>query len=182
MAPTSSVPLTAATTTTVSGTVSQALSQTAGGLVGTAGPSLASTYPCPGGGSVTTTPSVTPTTDGSTSVVTISSRSDFNDCRSQNIVIRGDPYLLTTAEIRLAPSAPGAQTVAGTSTTHTTGGLRFMTDGGEGRVQYDCTLAITLTYAADGTRQISITPGGTLTWEFPVGTPATVGSCGLATP
>ena len=179
------LPLTSATISTVSSTVSQALSQTAGGLIGTAGPSLTTTFPCPNGGSVTTTPSVTsgiPAMDGSPAVVTISSRTDFNDCRSQSVVIRGDPYLLTTGELTFAPSAPGTQTYSGTSTTHTSGGLRFITDGGEGRVQYDCTLVITSKNAGDGNLQVSITPGGTMSWEFPVGAPATVSNCGPAAP
>src|SRR6185295_10945086 len=93
------------------------------------------TFPCAGGGSIVTTFGGSLPRDPGT-VLTTSSRSEFRDCKSGNTTINGDPYLEShNQHVFSDPSHGGAVT----STMSTSGGLRFDTNGVQGRVQFNCT-------------------------------------------
>ena len=53
--------------------------------------------PCPEGGSIRGTYAGTLPPNPSATIVS-TSKTEFNDCNSQGVVMRGDPYLLTTGE------------------------------------------------------------------------------------
>ena len=134
------------------------------------------TTPCPEGGSITSTYNGTLPPGPSTPVVT-TSKTEFNDCKSQNVIIRGDPNLLTTGEHVFGPFVGGTVSSA-SATLRTTGGLRFETNGTQGRAQFDCTSAITIQYGSIGLPQVSVTSTGTIAWEQPLGTPIRNVACG----
>jgi hypothetical protein len=99
-------------------------------------------------------------------------RTEFNDCRIQGVVLRGDPYVLISTELPPSPlpldgtpSLPQETTF----TSRTTGAIRAIVGTSELRVQYDCTTAIRIIYLADGSTQATVTPSGTMTWESPPG-------------
>ena len=104
------------------------------------------------------------------------SRTEFNDCKSQDVIMRGDPYLQTTGEHTFGPIVGGAL-ASSTATMRTTGGLRFDANGKQGRAQYNCTQVMTIQFTGTNTPQVSITSSGTITWEQPLGT-LTVRPCG----
>lgn len=163
----------AATLAIVGATLSQATN-----VVVTATPdglSRATTYTCPGGGSITMTIHVTPPASPS-GTVTTSTRAEVSDCRSQNVTINGDPYLTITGEHLFARGADGLASSV-TTTVRMTGGLRFDAGGTQGRARYDCTQLISVQIVNGTVAQPSITSSGTITWEQPLGTVA-VHPCG----
>lgn len=166
----------AAAVSAVAGTVSLAVSQSALGQSGfMSSPTPTFSYPCRSGGSITSIflPSV-PTTEG----FTASYRMEFNDCASQGVVMRGDPYLTTTMEFKGTPWL-ASSTV--TMTMHTTGGMRMVSNGVEGRIQYDCTTSFS--GVAPGAQTIPpLTSSGTITLEKPTGSTPRVMSCGPSGP
>ena len=166
---------TSATETFVIGAVTQAVSQAAIVAPGSDVPNTI-TFPCPDGGSITSTHHGTlpPNLD---STIATSSRTEFNDCKSQNVIVRGDPYLLTTGEHTFGPIVDGRVSSAH-ATMRTTGGLRFETNGTLGRAQYNCTMAIAIQFANSGPPQVSVTPTGEIEWEQPLGTPVRRVACG----
>jgi len=132
-------------------------------------------YPCPEGGSIDTTFSAgLPTGPGST--LTMTSKMEFNACKSQGLVIQGDPYLLTSGEYMIGPIVDNLPSSM-TTTTRTTGGVRFTGAGTTGRAQYDCTQLMAIQFSSNGPPQISATSSGTITWEQPLGT-VTTRPCG----
>lgn len=180
-APSATPAVTTATQGIVSAAVSLALSQAAV-VVPSDTPSITLTYPCPDGGSVNMTFSVTgpaqPLEPAGTVVTT--SRTEFNDCKSQSVIIRGDPYLVVTGEHVFTPIVE-SRPLNSTATMHTTGGLRFEGNGVQGRAQYNCTQVVTIDFGSNGTPIVSGTSSGTITWEQPLGT-ITVRPCGPPAP
>lgn len=181
-APTASTSLSidAAAEATVNATVQEALLQTAAPVV-TLAPdtpfSSVFTHACPDGGSITTTVSLpSPIAGGPVpSSFTMNSRTEFKDCRSQNITMRGDPALVYSSEYKTSAAAPGAPTVV-TATTQTTGGLLITSNGVESRVRYNCESLMVIQLGSTSLPQISST--GTVTWESPVGTVTRTTGCG----
>jgi hypothetical protein len=161
----------------VQGIVGATVTQATGMLIGAApgGLSRVMTQPCPAGGSMTMTFSVT-TPTGPSGPLSTSSRTEFSDCRSQTVTINGEPYLTMIGEHTLGPVTDGGSSIS--SILRMTGGLRFDAGGMQGRAQYDCTLTVTMQIGGNGTPSPpSITSSGTVTWEQPLGT-VTVRPCG----
>jgi hypothetical protein len=130
---------------------------------------------CPGGGTMTMT--FTATTPGQSGPASTSSRTEFSDCRSQNVTINGDPYLSMASEYVFSPAGSSVPSSL-TATIRMTGGLRFDAGGVQGRAQYNCTQTMSMRITNDGTHPPpSISSTGTMTWEQPLGT-VTVRSCG----
>lgn len=159
------------------GIVAATLTQAASAVV-TAAPdgSKVITYPCPSGGSMTMTINVT-TPAGLTGTLTSSTRTDFNDCRSQTVTMTGDPYLMIAGEHVFVRGADGVLSSV-TGTIRITGGLRVDDGGTQGRARYDCTQVMSVQIVNGTPSQPSITSSGTITWEQPLGT-VTVRPCGL---
>ena len=156
---------------TTQGIVGATLTQATGMLVSVApgGLSRVMVQPCPAGGSMTMTFSVT-TPTGPSGTLGTSSRIEFSDCRSQTVTIIGDPYLMMTGEHVLGPVVDGVLSSM-TTTMRTTGGLRFDAGGTQGRAQYDCTRVMSMQIGGNGTTPVaSVTSSGTITWEQPIGT------------
>ena len=174
---TSTFTVSAATQAAVSSTVTQSSLQVA--LLGSIGPSNAITMPCPDSGSMTLAFTATPPAFGAQTFVS-TSRTEFNDCRSQAVLIQGDPYLETTSE-HTAPAPSGGVLTSMTSTMKTTGGLRFTANGVQGRTQYNCQQVVTM-QMVNGTLQFQMTSSGSITWEQPVGSTPIVRPCGPSTP
>ena len=110
--------------------------------------------------------------NGSTMAMT--GRIEFNNCQSQNVAIQGDPYLEMSGVFSM-PVSGGATTTA-SSSQHITGGLRFTSNGEQGRAQYDCAIAMTMQMSS-GAPQVSMTASGTITWEQPLGSTPVTHSC-----
>ncbi len=166
----------------VNATVQQAIAQS--GIAGAPStppvPALNSTtFACPGGGNITTTfafpPAPVLTPDGTVSSFILTGRTEFNDCRSQSVTMRGDPAIIYSTEFK----SGGRTSVAApsTMTTTITGAIRVDSNGAESRVRYDCvsTWVVQLETPASPT----VTSSGTITWEAPVGTVVRTIPCGL---
>lgn len=133
------------------------------------------TMPCPDGGTIKLTYSAAmPTGPGST--LTTSSKTEFDNCKSQNVTIQGDPYLESSGEHVVGPIVNNQPSTL-TSTMRTTGGLRFEATGTQGRARYNCTQVMSITFGSNGLPTISTTSSGTITWEQPLGT-VTTRPCG----
>lgn len=173
----------ARTQAAVNATFGQALSQAAMfGSTLTPAPSSTPviTFACPDGGNITTTFSrpVLPTGSGPFTSFTTNSRTDFNDCRSQDVVMRGDPALIQSGEFTFpAPTSGAAASV--TSTSKTTGAILTISSDGTSRVRFDCQSVIVLELGS--TSRPVLTATGTMTWENPVGTVVRTTACGPAT-
>jgi len=117
---------------------------------------------CPNGGEILTIVSAVPfpKTD------TMTSRTEFNGCRTANATLRGDPYLTTAADFTSSQLSSTLYFV--TITIQVTGALLIETDRGVARASYSCT-------AVKGP---STTSTGAITWEFPIGTPVRSTPCG----
>lgn len=193
-APTSPTPsgLDAATEATVTTTVGQALSQTAasgatlvsgGPIVSAGSPVFTTTFPCPSGGSIVTTMSVPTSTTDAQGTLSLkgTSRTEFNDCRSQNVVMRGDPALVQSSDFEFQTPSAGAP-VTLTATTQTTGALIAESNKVETRVRFDCTSVITIQIGATAPPSPTPRPSpiytGTMTWETPLGTVVRTSACG----
>jgi hypothetical protein len=175
-APSTVTPPTSVSPATMQGIVGATLTQATSVLVSATldGLSRVVTYPCPSGGSMTMTINVTPTAPSGT--MTTSTRTDFSDCRSQNVTIHGDPYLMMTGESVFVRGADGI-TSSMTVTNRMTGGLRIEAGATQGRAQYDCTQVMSVQLGTGTPSQPSIISTGTITWEQPLGT-VTVRPCG----
>ena len=175
-APGPSVASISATESTITAALAQALSQAAvfgpGGTI--TNPMV---MPCPDGGSITVTHSGPLPPDFGGKFVT-TSKTEFNDCKTQNVIIRGDPWLQIAGEYVFGP--PGGGTPSSVSSTMSiTGGLRSEANGVHGRAQYNCTMTFAVQYAGNGQPpQITTTATGTITWEQPLGTPVRTSACG----
>lgn len=101
-------------------------------------------------------------------------RIEFNNCEAQNVTIQGDPYLEMSGTFSM-PVSGGATTTA-SSSEHITGGLRFTSNGEQGRAQYDCSIAMTMQMSS-GAPQVSMTASGTIMWEQPLGSAPVTYSC-----
>jgi hypothetical protein len=177
-APSTMTPPTGLSPAATQGIVGTTLTQATSMVFSTApdGLSRVMTQECPGGGSMTITVNVM-TPAGPSGTLTMSSRTEFNDCRSQTVTINGDPYLMMTGEHVFSRGADGAPTSM-TATIRMTGGLRFDAGGTPGRAQFNCTQVMSAQIASNGTlSQLSMTSSGTMTWEQPLGT-VTVRPCG----
>src|SRR5262245_10496805 len=166
---------TGATEAVIASAVTQAVSQAAIFAPGSDAPNTMP-FPCPDGGTITATYNGTLPPDLNTPIKS-TSKIEFNDCRSQGVIVRGDPWLLTTGEHTFGPIVGGTLSSAN-STMRITGGLRFETNGKPGRAQYDCTMAIAIQYVSTGPPQVSVTSTGTIAWEEPLGTPVRSVACG----
>jgi hypothetical protein len=113
--------------------------------------------------------------------IATTARTEFNNCQSQSVVLNGDPYLVTHGELKYTSSSGGPAN-SGVVSMRTTGALRFLTDGREGRAQYNCTNNMTWQVGADGTPVSSISSSGTISFEYPAGTPVKTENCGPPTP
>jgi hypothetical protein len=138
-------------------------------------------YPCPGGGDITITTTMPTTVDAfQQGVITLTSRTEYNDCRSQNVTTRGAPALVHTSEIRtpgLVPSGPANLT--GTMRTTTTGGLSITSNGVESLMRVDCASVMVIELGQPGSMPLpQITWTGTMTWESPAGTVVRTTPCG----
>ena len=154
--------------------MAQAMSQIA--LVGrtTAGSSNVVTVPCAGGGTMVMTISPLPPQGN---VFRSSSRAEFNDCRNQNVTINGDPYLDSSIEMSFTGGVPTGES---SSTLRTTGGMRISSNGVQGRVQFNCTTAVTISMSNGSQPQVSVSSSGTITFEQPLGSTPVVRPCGPA--
>ena len=164
--------------------VVEALSQTTA-----AGATLASSlplspvriYPCPGGGNITITTTLPATLDGfQQGALTLTSRTEYNDCRSQNVIMRGAPALVHTSEIRTPGPVSGAPSnLTGTMRTTTTGGLSTTSNGVESLMRVDCASVMVLEFGQPGSMPLpQITWTGTMIWESPAGTVVRTTPCG----
>jgi hypothetical protein len=184
--------LDATTQTTVGATVGQALSQAAasgatvisgGPIVSAGAPAFTSTFPCPSGGSIVTTMSVPASTSDGQGTLSLkgTSRTEFNDCRSQNVVMRGDPALIQSSDFEFQNPSGGAP-VTLTATTQTSGAIIAISNSVETRVQFDCTSVITLQIGVTSPPSPIPRPSpiytGTMTWESPLGTVVRTSACG----
>lgn len=175
--------LDAAAETTANAMVMQALSQTAAsGVTLASSPTVSPvhTFACPEGGNVTTTVSVPAlTANGGLQVpFTMTSRTEFNDCRSQNVTMRGAPALVHSSEF--SPSGPtsGPPTVL-TATMRTSGGIAIISNGVESRMLVDCTTVMVAPVGQPGSTPLpQFTWTGTMTWESPVGVVTRTTGCG----
>jgi hypothetical protein len=168
----------AATQAGVMSAVSQAFSQSALVAAGPIGTSpFTTTYACAAGGTITSTMSV-PSPPGPSGSLTMSSRLEFNACQTANATLQGDPYIDTSSEYSTIPGANGAMTISMTS--QMTGGVRFTSNGVQGRAQYACAIVTTMQFASagSGTPQITTASSGSITWEQPLGATPTSRSCG----
>ena len=159
----------------VAATVSQAAINTAM-TVSPDGLSRTVTFPCADGGSMSIT--LTSTMGAPQSgTFTSSSRTEFTECRRQNVTINGDPAMLMDGTYTFG-TATGGTPSSVTSTTRMTGGLRFDAAGTSGRARYDCTMTMSMQISGNGPlTQPTMTSSGTITWEQPLGT-VTVRPCG----
>src|SRR5262245_35828628 len=159
------------------GIVGAVVTQATSGVITAApdGSSRAFTHACPDVGSITTTTNVT-TPPGSSGTMTLSTRTEFSDCRSQTVTINGDPYLTTAGEYVFVRGADGVLSST-TATIRMMGGLRFNAGATQGRARYDCTHVVSFRIVNGTPSQPSISSGGTITWEQPLGTVA-VRPCG----
>jgi hypothetical protein len=155
--------------------MTQAMSQVAMFGRTSGGTSNPVTMPCAGGGSMLMT--LGPTTSLPGNVFQSSSRIEFRDCRNQNVTLNGDPYLETSAEHSL--SALGGTNGDSTSTIRTTGGVRMDNGGVQGRMQFNCTMTVTIR-VVNGTPSFSVTSAGTTTFEMPLGSTPVARPCGPA--
>jgi hypothetical protein len=176
-APSTLTPPTNVSPAATQGIVAAALSQATSAIVSASpdGLSRVITYNCPGGGSMTMTVNFT-TPVGPAGTMTTSTRTEFNDCRSQTVTMNGDPYLMITGEHVFVRGGDGL-TSGVTATIRMTGGLRFDVGGIQGRARYDCTQVMSVQIINGTPSQPSITSSGTITWEQPLGSVA-VGPCG----
>jgi hypothetical protein len=138
--------------------------------------------PCPDGGNVTTTISAQDVTTNVTGAsFTFSSRTEFNDCRSQNVTMRGAPALTLWGDVSVGlTSGPpsGAPTVV-TSTMRTTGGVLTVASGVESLMRIDCTTVMVSQGGQLGSLpQMSWT--GSIVQESPIGTVVRTSGCGPA--
>ena len=178
-APSTVTPPTSVSPATTQGIIGATLTQATSVLVSATldGLSRVITFPCPSGGSVTMTMTLTTVPTGPSRTVTSSSRTEFSDCRSESVTIHGDPYLMMTDETVVVRGADPF-TSSTTVTMRMTGGLRFEAGATQGRAQYDCTHVMSFEIGNGAPlHQPSITSSGTMTWEQPLGT-VTVRPCG----
>jgi hypothetical protein len=161
----------------VTQTIVGALTQAASMLISTTpdGLSRVVTYSCPAGGSMTMTIDLA-TPPAPSGGVTTSTRTEFNDCRSQTVTINGDPYLTMTGEHAFVRDADGRMTSM-TATIRQAGGVRFDAGATQGRARYDCTQVMSMQIVNGTPSVLSMTSAGTITWEQPLGT-VTVRPCG----
>jgi len=133
------------------------------------------TMPCAGGGTIVLTMGTT-LPPQQTNVYRSSSRVEFRDCKNQAVTINGDPYLETSAEHSFPGllSGPGGDSI---STLRTTGGMRIDSGGVQGRVQFNCTMTVSVN-TATRPPQVSMTSSGTITFEQPLGSTPVVRPCG----
>jgi hypothetical protein len=131
------------------------------------------TMPCPGGGTIVTTFSMAPPSQGN--VYRSTSRTEFRDCKNQTVTLNGDPYLETTAEHSF--SSTGGPVGDSTSTLTMTGGMRMDGNGVRGRAQFNCT-TIASVHVVNGAPQFSFTSSGTITFEQPIGSTPVTRPCG----
>lgn len=155
--------------------VAQAMSQLA--IVGPIAGGTPNTFtmPCPGGGSIVTTMDPLPLQQPG--LFHSSSKIEFRDCKNQAGTLNGDPYLETSGDFSFPTS--GGTIGDSVSTLRTTGGLRMDTSGVLGRVQFNCTMTVSV-HLVNGTPQLSITSDGTTTFEQPLGSTPVVRPCGPA--
>jgi len=163
--------------------VMQALSQTAASEVTLASSlplSPVTSYQCPGGGNITTTTTMPALTAGvaQQGAFTLTSRTEYNDCRSQNVIMRGAPALEHTSEIRTSGGSSGASTVL-TATMRMTGGLSATSNGVESVMRVDCTSVMVIELGQLGSMPVpQVTWTGTMTWESPAGIVVRTSGCG----
>jgi hypothetical protein len=175
--PSSPTVSTPATQAAVGAAVNQAVSQVAMSAPMSGDVVHSMTFPCPDGGSIVSTYSAAlPTGPGST--LTTTSKMEFNACKSQSVIMNGDPYLLSSGEHVMGPIVDNVLSSMA-STMRITGGLRFDANGVQGRAQYNCTQVMTIQFSGNGPPQITMTSSGTITWEQPLGT-VTTRPCGPA--
>jgi len=169
----------------VTATVGQVLSQTAASgstvTLSLPPPPVIST-PCPSGGSITTTfalpePIGDRASGSPLTSFTLTSRTDFNDCRSQNVTMRGDPALVHSSKFETSGTGPGTPTSM-TATMQTKEAIVAVSNGVESRVRYDCSSVMVLQIGSTSLPQIAST--GTITWESPLGTVVRTTGCGPA--
>ena len=156
--------------------MAQAMSQVA--LGGRTAGDTANTFtsPCAGGGSIVMT--MNPLPPQQPNVFRSSSRIEFHDCRNQAVTINGDPYLDTGMDLSFSvpTGGTGGDSV---STLRTTGGMRISSNGTQGRVQFNCTMTVSV-HSVNGSPQTSMTSSGTTTFEQPIGSTPVVRPCGPA--
>src|SRR5262245_53010791 len=157
------------------GIVGATLTQATSALLNPMPVGSSTTITCPGGGSMTVTTNVT-LPSGPAAILTTSTRTEFNDCRSQTVTMNGDPYLTMAGEHVFVRGADGLTTGV-TTTLHMTGGVRFDAGGTQGHARYDCTEVMSLQLVNGAPSQPSISSSGTITWEQPLGS-VTVRPCG----
>jgi len=158
--------------TAVASVLSQATTQLA--VVGGAPSAGIVTLACAGGGSMTITLGGTPPPSGNT--FSLSSRTDFNNCRTDQVTINGDPFLQSASQYVISGSGTSGSAM---TTTTMTGGLRFDSNGVQGRVQFNCTSVITVALTSTPS-PASIAWSGTMTWEQPLGSTPVAKACGPA--
>jgi len=133
------------------------------------------TMPCAGGGSIVIT--LNPLPPQQKDLYRSSSRIEFRDCRNQTATLNGDPYLETSAEHSFPTlSGAGGDSI---STLRTTGAVRIDSGGVQGRVQFNCTMTVSV-HSVNGSPQTSMTSSGTTTFEQPLGSTPVSRSCGPA--
>jgi hypothetical protein len=142
------------------------------------GQTITMTLPCQNGGSIVSTSTRPPLVvqDFTITFPPTTTRVELNDCRNGDVVMHGDPYLLTTSEYGL-PASPSVGSWP-TMTMKMTGAIRFESGGSQGRAQYDCTRVMTL-QSDGGTPVFTTTSTGTIVWEQPIGAAPVTRSCGL---
>lgn len=135
------------------------------------------TTACPSGGTVTTTFLNVPPSSSGSGPLSVSARSDYNDCRSPTSILRGDPAIFHTTTMEVSGVGSGAATSGTlTATTKTTGGLLIESASSTLRVRFDCGSTMVTTLGSLGLPQIRWS--GTITWESPLGAPPRTTSCG----
>jgi hypothetical protein len=132
------------------------------------------TSPCAGGGSMVMTMNPLPQQGN---VFRSSSRIEFRDCTNQTVTINGDPYLETSIDLLFSTPAGGTGGDS-VSTMRTTGGVRIISNGVQGRVQFNCTTTVNISMANGSSPQISSSSSGTITFEQPLGSTPVVRPCG----
>jgi len=171
----SSASLNVAAQTAVMSAMTQAMSQLVIAAP-TADGANSFTMPCPGGGSIVTTFSMT--APQLANVYRSTSRTEFRDCRNQTVTLNGDPYLETSAEHVF--SSTGAPSTDSTSTITTSGGVRMESGGVVGRAQFNCTMIMSVHLVNGGSPQVSVSASGTIAFEQPIGSTPVVRPCGPA--
>jgi hypothetical protein len=155
--------------------MTQAMSQVAIVAATSGDASNTLTMPCASGGSIVIT--LNPLPPQQKNLYRSSSRTEFRDCRNQTTTLNGDPYLETSAEHSFPTSSgAGGDSI---STLRTTGGLRIDSGGVQGRVQFNCTMTVSV-QSVNGSTQSSVTWSGTTTFEQPLGSTPVVRPCGPA--